>query len=273
LSSISRVYTVRKPWIAFGSGTAIGTLGGLIGLGGAEFRLPVLLSLFSLRPHRAVRFNLLVSLFTLLFACFTRLSLTATDELIPYAGIALAMAAGGTVSAWMGAGLLSRLPAGHLTLLIAALLLSLGLLLFAEGLVPIEPAALAPAGYYRLAIAVFAGFAIGAISSLLGVAGGEFIIPILIFIFGAGIKTAGTLSLMISVPVVAIGVARHMLTGHYRSLDVLTYLVLPMALGSIFGALMGAVLSATAPVAALKLLLGTILVLSALKLLNESHGR
>jgi uncharacterized protein len=78
---------------------------------------------------------------------------------------------------------------------------------------------------------------------------------------------------MISVPVVAIGVARHMLTGHYRSLDVLTYLVLPMALGSIFGALMGAVLSATAPVAALKLLLGTILVLSALKLLNESHGR
>ena len=68
-----------------------------------------------------------------------------------------------------------------------------------------------------------AGLLVGAISSLLGVAGGEFIIPILIFAFGADIRTAGTASVLISIPVVLTGVARHWLTGHYRSQSLLVY--------------------------------------------------
>ena len=43
-------------------------------------------------------------------------------------------------------------------------------------------------------------------SSLLGVAVGELIIPTLVFDFGVGIKTAGTASLLISLPTVAVGV-------------------------------------------------------------------
>ena len=43
------------------------------------------------------------------------------------------------------------------------------------------------------AIAAFVGgIFVGGMSSLLGVAGGELIIPILIFLFGADIRTAGT---------------------------------------------------------------------------------
>lgn len=34
--------------VAFSCGARIGTLGGLIGLGGAEFRLPLLIGLFSI---------------------------------------------------------------------------------------------------------------------------------------------------------------------------------------------------------------------------------
>jgi hypothetical protein len=37
----------------------------LIGLGGAEYRLPILIGMFALYPHRAVRTNLLISLATL----------------------------------------------------------------------------------------------------------------------------------------------------------------------------------------------------------------
>jgi|GEM_PF-4556806 len=45
-------------------GTGIGTLGGLIGLGGAEFRLPVLAGIFHFRMLDAIVINLLVSLVT-----------------------------------------------------------------------------------------------------------------------------------------------------------------------------------------------------------------
>jgi uncharacterized membrane protein YfcA len=43
-------------------GAAIGTLGGLIGLGGAEFRLPVLLGVFRFPPLEAVILNKATSL-------------------------------------------------------------------------------------------------------------------------------------------------------------------------------------------------------------------
>ena len=56
---------------------------------------------------------------------------------------------------------------------------------------------------------VLFGLGIGLISSLLGVAGGEVIIPTLIFAYGADIKTAGTASLLISLPTVAVGIARY----------------------------------------------------------------
>jgi len=42
---------------AFGTGALIGTLGGLIGLGGAEFRLPLLISLFGFEGLEAVILN------------------------------------------------------------------------------------------------------------------------------------------------------------------------------------------------------------------------
>jgi len=41
--------TQRRPFLSFTTGTVIGTLGGLIELGGAEFRLPVLVGLFRYR--------------------------------------------------------------------------------------------------------------------------------------------------------------------------------------------------------------------------------
>ena len=50
------------------SGAAIGTTGGLIGLGGAEFRLPLLLTLFSFVALEAVILNKAISLVVVLSA-------------------------------------------------------------------------------------------------------------------------------------------------------------------------------------------------------------
>ena len=123
---------------------------------------------------------------------------------------------------------------------------------------------LTPDSAWRWPLAIIAGLLVGTISSLLGVAGGEFIIPILIFIFGADIKTAGTASVLISIPVVLTGVSRHWLTGHYRSQSMLTFLVLPMCVGSLMGALAGGYLAAWAPTDALRIVLAAILALSEL---------
>ena len=49
---------------AFAFGVPIGTLGGLIGLGGAEFRVPVLTGIFRTAPRPAVALNLAISLIT-----------------------------------------------------------------------------------------------------------------------------------------------------------------------------------------------------------------
>jgi uncharacterized membrane protein YfcA len=119
---------------------------------------------------------------------------------------------------------------------------------------------------------VAAGLLVGAISSLLGVPGGEFIIPILIFIFAADILTPGTASVLISIPVVLTGVTRrHWLTGHYRSQSLLVFLVLPMAIGSGVGAIIGGHLAAWAPPNALRLTLAAILAVSAVKLWSKSE--
>ena len=132
--------------------------------------------------------------------------------------------------------------------------------------------ALAAGSVWNFPAAVVAGLLVGAISSLLGVAGGEFIIPILIFGFGADIRAAGTASVLISIPVVLTGVARHWLTGHYRSQSLLLYLVLPMATGSGVGAMIGGYLAGWAPTDALRMVLAAILAISAVKLWTNGHS-
>ena len=125
----------------------------------------------------------------------------------------------------------------------------------------------------RAIVAVMAGLIVGAISSMLGVAGGEFMIPTLVFIFGADIKTAGTASVLVSIPIVLTGVARHWNTGHYQSQTMLVYLALPMAIGSVVGAAIGGYLAAWAPTDTLRLLLAAILAASALKFWSKNANQ
>src|SRR5215207_7359678 len=131
-----------------------------------------------------------------------------------------------------------------------------------RGGVPAPARACTPA---RLAAALF-GLGIGLVSSLLGVAVGELIIPTLVFDFGVGIKTAGTASLLISLPTVAVGVLRHRGLGSFAERADLTRTVAPMGIGSVIGVVVGGFLVGLVPAAALKLVLGVILVVSAVRI-------
>ena len=87
----------------------------------------------------------------------------------------------------------------------------------------------AQGGWWRPVVGAFAGVVIGLVSSLRGVAGGELIIPTLIFGFGLDIRTAGTASLIISLPAVAVGVLRHARAGSYHDRAALLGIGAPMA--------------------------------------------
>ena len=244
----------------------------VIGLGGAEFRLPILITLFALYAHRAVRINLLISLATLAMSAVARLGFLGSTNAYDFRVEIVGMLVGGVIAAWIGAGYLKHISKARMMGVIAVLLLATAVLLAGETLLHGVAGAVLPAdSQWRLPAAVCAGLLVGAISSMLGVAGGEFIIPILIFMFGADIKTAGTASVLISIPAVITGVTRHWLTGHYRSHTMLTNLVLPMAIGSVVGATIGGYAATWAPTDALRLLLAAILAASAVKLWSKSE--
>jgi uncharacterized membrane protein YfcA len=266
-----RLYSIRKPTAAFAAGASVAILGGLIGLGGAEFRLPILVTIFALYAHRAVRINLLISLATLAMSAVSRLSFVHSTNIADYRIEIAGLLVGGTVAAWLGAGYLKHIPKARMMGVIATLLLATAALLAIETMISGTAwTLLAADSYWRLPVAVLAGLVVGAISSLLGVAGGEFLIPILIFFFGADIRTAGTASVLISTPIVLTGVTRHWLNKHYRSQSMLAFLVLPMAIGSMVGAVVGGYLAVWAPTHALRLLLAAILAISAIKLWSKS---
>ena len=265
----ARFYAVRKPLAAFFAGAAIALLAGLIGLGGAEFRLPVLIMVFALFAHRAVRINLLISLATLAAASLVRLQLIPSTHVSQFIPEIVAMASAGIAAAWVGAGLLERIPRGRILPVIAVLLVLIAGLLASEGLLHGEGGLSLSPGPFRTVLALGFGLVIGSISSLLGVAGGEFIIPTLVLVFGADIRTAGTASALISLPIVLTGVSRHFLAGKYRSRTMLGFLVLPMSLGSIAGAVAGGYVSLAISQNALRLVLAAILAASAIKLWSK----
>src|SRR2546421_5303576 len=194
---------------AFGWCVPIGGLGGLIGLGGGEFRLPVLMYGIGFDARSAVPLNLLTSLVTLTFALAIRSGAVSLTAVLSHLPEMLGLLAGGMVSAFYGAALVSRLRDSHLVRLIAALLGALGVLMMAEAFLPFQSGDLLPAiPAAHFAAGAGIGIGVGLVSSILGVAGGELLIPALILIFGADIKTAGSASILISVGVVSTGLWR-----------------------------------------------------------------
>lgn len=96
------------------------------------------------------------------------------------------------------------------------------------------------------------------------------IISTLVFAYGADIKVAGTASLLISLPTVAVGIIRYARRGAYDR-RALRATVAPMGLGSVIGAVIGASLVGVVPAQVLKAGLGVILIISAVRVFQHRH--
>ena len=257
--------TARRLLAALSSGAAIGTIGGLIGLGGAEFRLTLLLAVFGFVALEAVILNKAISLVVVLSALAFRSSAVPFGDVLAQWPIVVNLLAGSLAGAWVGADLAARVSTASLYRMIAVLLVLIALVL-AFGHDPAGRAAPIAQGMVLLALGVVAGFAIGVVASLLGVAGGEFLIPTLVLLFGVEIRLAGRLSLAISLPTMFVGLARYSREQSFGVLRAHVPFAVSMIAGSIAGALIGARLLAFVPVTALVPILALILVISAVKI-------
>jgi uncharacterized membrane protein YfcA len=263
----------RRPGLAFLYAVPISLLGGLMGLGGAEFRLPVLAGPLGYAARQAVPLNMAVSLVSLAMLLVTRAKTLILSSVVHFLPGAFGLIGGAVVTALLGPALASRLSEGRFEQVILILLVLIGTALIIEGFLPQQLPALLPISLvWHIGSGIVFGLAIGLVSSLLGVAGGELIIPTFVFAFGADIKTAGTASLLVSLPTVLVGIARYAGRGAYAERRDMVETVVPMGIGSVLGAAVGGMLVGLVPAAALKVTLGMILVLSAVRIFHGKHA-
>lgn len=263
----------RRSAAGFGWGTLIGSLGGLIGLGGAEFRLPVLVGRFKLPTLEAVILNKAMSLVVVAFALIFRGAAIPFHQLGQHVDIAANLLAGSLIGAWWAAGHAVRLPRNTLDRVILVLLVLLAVVILSEAWLGRHEggAPLVVDPLVRWGAGVVAGLFIGMVAALLGVAGGELLIPTLVLLYGLDIKLAGSLSLMISLPTMLVGFVRYRQSDAFTVLARERQLLLWMAAGSIAGAAVGGLLLGSVASAWLMTGLGLILFVSAIKIFQ--HGR
>ena len=249
---------------AFGGGGIIGSLGGLIGLGGAEFRLPLLIAVFKFAPLESVILNKAMSLVVVATALPFRMTTVPLSDLAAHLPVIANLLVGSLAGAWFGAGWATRLKSETLYRIIAVLLVGVAVVLVfghdanAAG----QPMV---TGVLQAVVGVIAGFAIGAVASLMGVAGGELLIPTIILLFGADVKLAGSLSLAVSLPTMITGFARYSRDQSFTVLRRNRTFLLVMAAGSILGSFIGAQLVGIVPSNVLLPVLAVILIISSVK--------
>jgi uncharacterized membrane protein YfcA len=249
---------------AFAGGVGIGALGGLIGLGGAEFRLPLLIGAFRFGALEAVIVNKAMSLIVVASALPFRTGTISFATIGSHWMIVANLLAGSLLGAWVGASWATRLKSETLYRVLALLLVAMAVvLLIGHG----SEGGGAPlfSGPAQVIAGVVAGFAIGVVASLMGVAGGELLIPTLILLFGADVKLAGSLSLVVSLPTMLVGFARYSRDSSFAVLLRNHRFVLVMAVGSIVGSFVGAMLLGIVGATFLLPLLAAILVVSSFK--------
>ena len=178
--------------------------------------------------------------------------------------IIVTLLAGSLIGAWLGAGWATRLHSRTLFRVLAVLLVAIAaVLLFGHepasaGKLPLDGPALAVIG-------AIAGFGIGVVASLMGVAGGELLIPAIVLLFGVDIKFAGSLSLAVSLPTMIVGFTRYSRDQSFSVIRAERSFLLVLALGSVAGAFLGGQLLGIIPTKVLLPVLAAILVISSVR--------
>lgn len=245
------------------AGALVGLLGGMVGLGGAEFRLPLLIGIFGFAALQAVILNKAMSLIVVLTALPARLLAVPYGELAPHWSVVVNLLAGSLVGAYLGASWATRMRTTTLYRVLAALLVLIAAALLASHLANFGSLGLT--GVAQATAGVVAGLFIGVVAAVMGVAGGELLIPTIVLLYGLHIKLAGSLSLAVSLPTMLVAFARYSRDGSFVVLSQNRRFVVLMAAGSIAGTLVGGLLLGVVPAVVIVPALAVLLLLSAVK--------
>jgi uncharacterized membrane protein YfcA len=254
--------------LAFTAGAAVGVLGGMIGLGGAEFRLPLLIMLFGFAALQAVILNKALSLVVVLTALPTRLASVPLSSLLPHWNVVVNLLLGSLAGAWAGASWATRMRSSTLYRVLAVLLVLIALALIGNHVGTLHHIDLPPAAV--MVVGAIAGFFIGVVAAIMGVAGGELLIPTIVLLFGTDIKVAGSLSLAVSLPTMLVAFARYSRDGSFTVLRQHSRLTAVLAAGSITGTILSSLLLGVVPDTVLVPLLALLLVLSSIKVWHHA---
>jgi len=212
----------------------------MIGLGGAEFRLPLLIGLFGFVALQAVVLNEAMSLLVVLTALPARLFSVPWSSLSPHWFVAVNLLAGSLVGAWVGATWATRMRSATLYRVLAVLLVLVAAALAWSHSGHVGALDLPPA------VRLVAGAAIGIVAALM-VWPGELLIPTIVLLYGVDIKIAGSLSLAVSLPTMLVAFARYSRDASFAVLRQQRAFVLAMAAGSIAGTALEDSSSASCP--------------------------
>jgi len=260
----------RSLRVGFAVGASVGVLGGLIGLGGAEFRLPLLIGLFGFMALQAIILNKAMSLIVVATALPARLLGVPLDDVVAEWGVVVNLLAGSLLGAWLGATWATRMASGTLYRVIAALLVLIAASLAANHIGTIPSLDLS-AGV-QVAAGIAAGLVIGIIAALMGVAGGELLIPTIVLLYAVDLQLAGSLSLAVSLPTMLVAFSRYSRDGSFVVLREHGRFVLMMAAGSVAGTIVGGLMLGVVPTGVLVPLLVALLLASSVKVWRHDHG-
>ena len=251
-----------------GYGSLIGFLAGLVGLGGAELRIPFILYYLDMSLDEMIVVNLLTSFAASFFNLAARLQagIWSSDATV----VSAAMIIGSLPGAYAGATLSHRVSrralkgfiAIILTFVVARVALSL---IFPPG--KSQGLGLVT----ELTLSLIAGFGVGIISGTVGVAGGEYRIPILTYVLGFPIKIAGSVSQLVTLPTVAVSIWKHKRFGPFTKRSLRGTLVLGVP--SVAGGVLSGLLVASVPVVYIELLFALILSYTVARIVWELAGK
>ncbi len=128
----------------------------------------------------------------------------------------------------------------------------------------VPPGVQAPAG-------VLAGIGIGVVAAIMGVAGGELLIPTIVLLYAVDVKIAGSLSLAVSLPTMLVAFARYSRDGSFKVLRANRRFVGAMAAGSIAGTALGGLLLGVVSSAIVIPLLVALLLASSVEVWQHRH--